>query len=351
MSDTAGAIRETARELGFDAVGFARAEPLEREHGRYREFVARGYHGEMGYLAAHAEVRARVDSEAILAGARTVICVARRYRRSALDEQADPPLARLIARYARGRDYHGFLRKRVRKLADLVRTLADGVRARAFVDTAPLLERAWAARAGLGFVGKNGLIIVPGQGSFCLLGEVVTTLALSDADYGRPMAERCGECTACLDACPTDAFVAPFVLNASRCVSYHTIERRTAPDELDDWGERLFGCDACQDVCPYNRVAPAGGTAEFSPLARWGSLSLADVVKLDDDAFARLTDGSPVRRATRVTLACAALRLAARRMARDPNDADARAALEAGRAHPDARVAGFAMQLNASSFA
>jgi epoxyqueuosine reductase len=339
----AQAIRARARELGFDTVAFARATPLDVDHPRYLAFLAGGYHGEMKYLAENAELRARVDVPELLDGARTVICLARRYVRA--EEAARPSLVGTIARYARGRDYHNFVEKRARSLAKFVRRLGEGVGARAFVDSAPVLERAWAAQAGLGFVGKNGLIIVPGQGSFCLLGEVLTTLELEALDYGVPIGERCGSCTACLDACPTEAFVAPFVLDARRCISFQTIERREAPPLAGDFGERLFGCDACQEVCPYNRVAPGGATEPFAPLDRWADATLAVLVGLDDDGFAALTEASPVRRATRKTLAMSALRLARRRLDRDADDVDARAALERGVRHEDASVRAYAETL------
>ncbi|MBM4376942.1 MAG: tRNA epoxyqueuosine(34) reductase QueG [Deltaproteobacteria bacterium] len=336
-------IRARAGELGFDAVAFARAVPLDVDHSRYRAFLEAGYHGELSYLADNVELRRDVSVPELLEGTRTVIALARRYARA--DEDRDPPLAQTIARYARGRDYHNFVEKRARLLAKFIRRLGEGVGARAFVDAAPVLERAWAARAGLGFIGKNGLLIVPGQGSYCLLGEVLTTLELAPEDYGSPIGERCGSCTACLEACPTSAFVAPFVLDARRCVSYQTIERRTTDALEADFGERLFGCDACQEVCPYNRVAPSGNAAPFAPLERWGDVGLATLVTLDESAFFRLTDASPVRRATRATLAASAVRLAARRLARAPDDADARRALDAARHHDDPAVVALAARL------
>ena len=196
-----------ANRLGFDAVGFARADvPLGADFAHYESFVAHGMHGEMQWLADLPEARKRLDGEHILPGAKTVVCLARRYGRAA---DPDGP----IARYARGRDYHNGMRKKLRKLAAFARTLGAGVTARPLCDQEPILERAWAARSGLGFVGKNGLLIVPGAGSFVLLGEVVTTLSLDDEAYGTPMRERCGTCTRCLDACPTQAFRAPFVLD------------------------------------------------------------------------------------------------------------------------------------------
>jgi epoxyqueuosine reductase len=179
-----------------------------------------------------------------------------------------------------------------------------------------------------------------------LLGEVLTTLELAPEAYGAPIGERCGSCTACLDACPTSAFVAPFVLDARRCVSYQTIERREAESLDADFGERLFGCDACQEVCPYNRVAPSGNAAPFAPLERWAEVGLATLVKLDEAGFFRLTDATPVRRATRATLAASAVRLAARRLARDPEDTDARDALDAARHHDEPTVVGMALRFD-----
>jgi epoxyqueuosine reductase len=289
-------VREKARALGFDAVGVARADVgLDLDFGRYLEFARSGMHGEMGYLAENVPARRRLDGEEILPGAKSVICVARSYRR---DGARDPELARTIARYARGRDYHSFLRRKLRKLAELVRTLGPSVRARPMVDDVPVLERAWAARAGLGFVGKNGLVIVPGVGSMVLLGEVVTTLELTpDA----PMTERCGSCTRCLDACPTGAFVRPFVLDPRRCVSYLTIEHRSAVDEAlrDGVGEHLFGCDDCQTVCPFNATTHrVASEAPFLPLEAWSSMELEELLGLDAAAFQSRLEGSPLKRAT-----------------------------------------------------
>ena len=307
-------IAAEARRLGFDAVGVARADlPLDADFARYRAFVDAGRHGEMGWLAESAAARERLDGEHVLAGAKSVVCVARRYARSADAEARDPDTARAIARYARGRDYHTGMRKKLRRLAALVRTLgppgtgADGepVRARPLCDEEPVLERAWAARAGLGFVGKNGLLIVPGAGSFVLLGEVVTTLAL---EPDPPIPERCGACTRCLDACPTRAFAAPFVLDPRRCVAYLTIEhRRAIPEELRAGvGEHLFGCDDCQTVCPFNaRTLASGALADprFDADPRWHATPLDSLLALDDDGFVRLREGSPIGRATRDGLA------------------------------------------------
>ncbi len=334
-ADPTSLVRACALRLGFSAVGIARAdEPLGADHDRYRAFVARGLHGDMAYLADHAEARRRLDTAAFIEGARSVVCVARRYARPAAAEAADPPLARGVARYARGQDYHVFLRKKLRKLAAFCRSL--GGDARAFCDTEPILERAWAARAGLGFVGKNGLVIAPGQGSYLLLGEVVTTLALVP---DTPIAERCGACTRCLDACPTGAFAAPFVLDPRRCVSYWTIEQPGAPPEdlREAIGDRLFGCDDCQDVCPFNRTAPPPeeATAPFRPLDRWSRLGLADLAGLSEEAWREAATGTPLHRAGRGGLARNAALVAANRLRRGEGGEDERRAIDRAAAHDD----------------
>jgi len=292
-----------ARALGFDAVAIARAGPgvaLDRDFARYEAFVAAGMQGQMHWLAENAVARSRLDGDEILPGARSVVCVARRYPIDAENGE----VSRAIARYARGRDYHRFLRRRVRRLADFLRSLGTAehpVEARPLIDEKPVLERAWAARAGLGFIGKNGMLIVPGLGSLVMLGEVVTTLDL--AVPGEPMAERCGSCTRCLDVCPTRAFVAPFVLDARRCVSYLTIEHdgAIAPDLREGVGQNVFGCDDCQTACPFNAgegaraPAPGNDGDPFGPLARWATLTLEDLLAQGPAAWEAATEGSPLR--------------------------------------------------------
>jgi epoxyqueuosine reductase len=296
-----------ALRLGFEAVGFARADlPLTEDFERYEAFLASGKAGEMSWLAALPEARRRVDGEHILPGAQTVVCLARRYGRAETDEASDPSTAQGIARYARGRDYHNGMRKKLRKVASLLRSLEEGVHARPLCDEEPILERAWAARAGLGFVGKNGLLIVPGVGSLVLLGEVVTTL---EVEPDPPIPERCGACTRCLDACPTGAFEAPFVLDPRRCVAYLTIEHRGPIDEAlsAGIGGHLFGCDDCQTVCPFNASRGRRASSELDPRLvadpRWASTTVEDLLSLDEPGFLRLREGSPIGRATRAGLA------------------------------------------------
>ncbi len=333
-------IRKRALELGFDVVGVARAdEPLGVEHDRYRAFIEAGMHGSMQYLADHVEARKRLDTPFILEGARSVVCLGKVYARTVQDEKNDPPFAQMIARYARGQDYHGFMRKKVRKLAAFIRRLSPEAEARPLCDVEPILERAFAMRAGLGFVGKNGLVIAPGKGSFMLLGEVVTTLELVPDE---PMTERCGSCTRCLDACPTNAFAAPFMLDPRKCISYFTIEHQEAPPEelREAIGEHFFGCDVCQDVCPYNRTSRPlpERTDGFRPLERWRDVQFTDFATMDEETFSRQTQGTPLSRAGRGGLARNAAIVAANRLVRRPEDPEAdalRGTIAAAMTHDD----------------
>jgi epoxyqueuosine reductase len=347
--DVDARVRAEALRLGFDVVGVAAADlPLGVEHERYVAFLEAERHGAMRHLAEHVDERRRLDGDGILPGARSVICVGTRYAREG--DELDPGLAQGVARYARGRDYHRFLKKRLRKLAAFVRGLVPGARARALCDIEPVLERAWAARAGLGFVGKHGLIITPGQGSYSLLGEVVTTIALVPDS---PITERCGSCTRCLDACPTQAFAAPFQLDPRRCISYLTIEAEAAPDEAlrEGIGEHVFGCDVCQEVCPFNRTAAPSEdcTEKFRPHAIWSAWSLTDFAGSSTDAWHEATEGSPLRRPGRASMARNAVMVAANRLRRDPDDEDARAAIAVGREHDDPTVRELAREAGLSA--
>lgn len=297
MHDTRAAIQQYARELGFDRVGFAQANVLlHDDFARYEQFIASGMHAGMQYLARNQQVRRTLDCDGILPGARTVVCLAKRYALESHRHGELPGLLPHIARYARGRDYHKHVRKDLERLAARVVELVPNAKARPLCDTAPVLERAWAARAGLGFVGKNGLLISPGIGSYVVLGEVVTTVELAPDE---PLAGRCGSCTRCLDACPTQAFAKPWVLDARRCISYWTIEHRgeLGPEAPRD-GKWFFGCDVCQEVCPFNaaREASIGPGTPFDPMPHWSELSLEKAAQLDDEAILKLTEGSPLRR-------------------------------------------------------
>ncbi len=288
-----------AKELGFARFGVARAEPLSKEEPYFRAFLARGRHGAMGYLETTADVRVDPTHQGMLPNASSVIVLVTPYARN---EAVKGPAPGKVARYAQGRDYHNVLHKRANKLAELLR--GEGHSARAAVDTLPLLERAWAQRAGVGFIGKNCCLIVPGMGSHVLLSAVVTSAALeSDA----PMRERCGACTLCLARCPTQAFVGPREMDARRCISYLTIEQRgPIPQELrrglEDW---VFGCDACQDVCPFNATSkpePAT-TAPFEAHARWQEHACEDLLQMDEASFGVYALGSPIKRPGRIGMA------------------------------------------------
>ena len=290
--DPAGLSRaavDSALAHGFAAAGvLAASRPLSFE--RFRAWLGKGFHGEMAYLERDAAARARFDS--ILPYTRAVIAVARAVEGCGAGN---------VAQFARGEDYHRVVRRHLKAVVEDLRPLGPrGAHFRVCVDTAPLLEREVAARAGLGFLGKNGLLIVPGLGSHVVLGEVLTDAALAPtAAPADPGADRCGTCTACLDACPTAAFVAPRLLDARKCISYLTIEKRTpfTPAEEAALHGRLFGCDVCQDVCPFNS---ARGTAPGGPGA---SLDPVEILELGADDFRARFFGSSIWRATREGLA------------------------------------------------
>lgn len=288
-------VKARAVELGFARVGIARVEPLDPEGERLRAWLAAGRHGSMSWMEETAEARIDARHPRMLPTAHSVIVLATPYARA---EERVGPAPGVVARYARGRDYHNVIGRRVRKLAAQVRAM--GFDARGMTDSVPVYERAWAQRAGLGFIGKNCCLIVPGLGSHVLLATVLTSAELV-AD--EPMAERCGSCTRCLDACPTRAFVAPRELDATRCVSYLTIELDgSIPEPLREGiGDRFLGCDACQDVCPFDRTAPPdpSATEPFAPDPRWADHDATDVLRMDEAEFDAYSIGSPVRRLKR----------------------------------------------------
>lgn len=288
-----------AQELGFARFGVARAEPLEQEAPYFRAFLEQGRHGEMSYLEETAEVRLDPRHEGMIDQACSIIMLAMPYARA---EGPVGPAPGRVARYAQGRDYHNAMQKRANRLAVILR--GEGHSARAAVDTLPLLERAWAQRAGLGFIGKNCCLIVPGIGSYVLLAAVITTAVL---EPDAPIRERCGACTLCLDACPTKAFVGPREMDARRCISYLTIEKRGAiPLEFrSQIGEWMLGCDVCQDVCPYNaaKLPDAARTERFAPHPRWQERSAEDLLRIDQADFDVYAESSAVKRPGRIGMA------------------------------------------------
>jgi len=291
--------KEIAQALGFDLAGIAPADPAPHAES-LRGWLARGFAGEMGYLARRAEER--IDPRRVLEGARSVVALAFAYDPGS-PIPGDGRAAR-VARYAGGEDYHEVLLDRVRAFEAALVALAERpVRTRGYVDTGPVLERALAARAGLGWIGKNTCLIHPRLGSYLFLAVVLTDLAL-EPDSAEP--DHCGSCRACLDACPTDAFPEPWVMDATRCIAYATIESRgPIPEPLraahGDWA---FGCDVCQEVCPWNRherravpADPHGLRARISPRREWRSPALDWLLGLDETAWQRATGGTALRRA------------------------------------------------------
>jgi len=242
-------IRSKAVELGFSALAFARAGPLDDSAMHIREWVARGFNGSMRYLADNP--RARADARNLMDGARSIVSLALNYYTE--PEPADAPGFAKISRYARFRDYHKVIKKKLDLLAKAIVEHYPSVNCTGCVDTRPILEKAYAARAGLGFIGKNSCLITEDFGSFVFLSELIID---SELDYGIPAETLCGSCTKCIDACPTGAIVAPFQVDARRCISYITSEKGEQPDEALSraCGTWVFGCDICQDVCPFNTM-------------------------------------------------------------------------------------------------
>lgn len=294
MDVTTLRIKEEAAGLGFAACGIAPVHPAEEEMRRMDEWIAKGYHAGMAYLANHREIRR--DPQKLVEGARSIISVALNYYPSCKRDPSQPH----IAYYAYGQDYHEVVREKLRLLWQRVaRHFPAGKteEARVFADSAPLLERYWAWKAGLGWIGKHTQLVLPGKGSFFFLGEIVTTWE-ADA-YDKPLPSRCGTCDRCLRACPTAALEAARVLNANRCLSYLTIENRgkIPPREARKLGNRLFGCDTCQLACPWNRFATPTAEPAFRPSEALLRLQKKDLPTFTEDDYNRIFARSAVRRA------------------------------------------------------
>ena len=288
-------IGEWARELGFSDVGIT--HPDTGPHAlRLQQWLDDGFHGEMGYMADHGDKR--YTPRSLVDGTRRVISVRLDYR-----PEPDSPARVLtnpekayITRYAVGRDYHKLMRKRLATLAKKIDEAVGGYDYRAFVDSAPVLERALAQRAGLGWIGKNNMVIHPKAGSFFFLGEIFTSAPLPvDEPFEK---EHCGSCAACLDICPTDAFEGPYRLDARKCISYLTIELSgSIPVELRaKMGNRVFGCDDCQLVCPWNKFSKPTAEPDFQPRHGLDNTELATLFLWTEEQFLKRTEGSAIRR-------------------------------------------------------
>ncbi len=257
-------IKQWGFDFGFDAIGITSAHPVANPHiDAFKNYLAKGYQGEMQYLSRNIEKR--LDVRQLVPGARSVICAALNYYHDEQKQNSTGPCGK-VARYAWGRDYHDVVKEKLLRLADQIKAAVNTpVITRCFVDTAPILEKAYAARAGLGWIGKNTLLLNEQFGSWLVLGEIVTDLEL---EYDEPVPDQCGRCEECLHACPTNALIEPRILGARRCISYLTVESKSeVPVELQPKiGNRLFGCDDCQNACPFNQDKSPCREPNFKPM-------------------------------------------------------------------------------------
>jgi epoxyqueuosine reductase len=290
----AAEIKSRALALGFGKVGIIRAEVLTEERARLQEWLSRGYHGEMAYMARDPDQR--TDPEQIFPDARSVVVVALNYYTA--QQHSVSPGAGKVSRYAWGDDYHDILGDKLRELLRWIKQQWPEAEGKVCVDIQPAMDKAWAVRAGLGWMGKHTNVITHELGSWVFIGELLLNLTLEYDDD--TVADQCGSCTLCIDACPTNAIVEPYVLNATSCISYATIESR-APEIAKDIGANLdgwiYGCDVCQDVCPWNH-APAVTTEDrFAPRAGNVNVSLAEIFELTPETYAARFRGSAMKRA------------------------------------------------------
>jgi epoxyqueuosine reductase len=296
MGSLEARIKEQARRLGFDLVGIARAGPADGFE-RLRAWLEQDYAGAMNYMQRQAEARRHPAS--ILPQVHSVIMLGMNYLPKERAESVCTPKFGQVARYAQGLDYHDVLRKRLNELLAWLQEAVPGCQGRGVVDTAPLLERDFARRAGLGWFGKNTMLLNKRLGSYFFLAALLVDLELQPDPAHE--SSHCGTCTACLDACPTEAFPAPGVLDARRCISYLTIELHASiPIELrQPLGDWVFGCDICQEVCPWNRKAPAATESAFAPRSDLEALDLVEVLGLSDEEFQRRYRGTALTRSKR----------------------------------------------------
>jgi epoxyqueuosine reductase len=285
-------IKEQAFDLGFYHIGIAKAQPMEEEERRLEAWLNQGYHGQMSYMANHFEKR--VDPTKLVPGAKSVISLA--YNYFTTEKQTDFAAPK-FSTYAFGKDYHFVVKEKMQQLFEHIQVLVGSeVNGRFFVDSAPVLERDWARRAGVGWIGKNTLLIHPKKGSFFFLGEIILDLEMV---YDAPMKDYCGTCRKCIDACPTEA-ISPkgYVIDGSKCISYLTIELKEAiPTEfkgkMEGW---VFGCDICQDVCPWNRFSKRHNEPEFQPKESFLQMEADEWFDLTSETFSQLFSKSAVKR-------------------------------------------------------
>jgi epoxyqueuosine reductase len=286
-------IKAEALRLGFSFCGVSKAGFLEEEAPRLEAWLNQNMHGEMQYMANHFDKR--LDPRLLVPGAKTVISFLFNYFPANETSQKEDEGIPKISKYAWGEDYHVVVKDKLFELVHYIRTEIGEVEGRAFVDSAPVLDKAWAAKSGLGWVGKNSNLINKQQGSFFFIAELIVDM---DLDADGPMKDYCGTCTACIDACPTDAIVQPYVVDGSKCISYLTIELREAipadfHGKMDNW---IFGCDICQDVCPWNRFSKPTTEKRFDPDQSLLTLTKQDWKEISEDVFAEISRHSPLKR-------------------------------------------------------
>lgn len=282
-------IKAEAKRLGFDYVGFSKAEFLEEEAPRLENWLNANMHGQMSYMANHFDKR--LDPRLLVPGARSVISLLLNYYPSTLQR----PDAPQISKYAYGKDYHHVIKEKLHALLEFMREQIGEVDGRVFVDSAPVLDRAWAKRSGLGWVGKNSNLINKGSGSFYFIAELIIDLEL---EYDGPVKDYCGTCTKCLDACPTQAIVAPSVVDGSKCISYFTIELKEAlPNEFQGrFSNWAFGCDVCQDVCPWNRFSKPTTEPAFEAVPEILGYGTKEWQELTEETFRKVFRDSAIKR-------------------------------------------------------
>lgn len=292
INELSAAIKGKASELGFAECGFSKAEALPEDAQRLKTWLEKGYHARMGYMGNHFEKR--TDPSQLVEGARTVISLLYNYYTDRIQEDPNAPI---LSKYAYGKDYHFVLKDKMHLLFDFIKSLHPEAEGRVFVDSAPVLDRAWAKKAGLGWIGKNSMLISRKAGSFVFIGEIILNLELPCNEI--PESDFCGSCTRCIEACPTGAILGNRTLDSERCISYQTIENKgeISPGLEGRLSGRIFGCDICQDVCPWNRKALVHREPEFDPGREVMELTKEGWQNMSRESYKSLFHQSPVQRA------------------------------------------------------
>jgi epoxyqueuosine reductase len=283
-------IKAYAKNLGFMSCGISKADFLEEEAPRLEQWLSKNHQGEMSYMNNHFDKR--LDPRILVPGAKSVVSLLLNYY---TNETQEDPKAPKISKYAFGRDYHSVIKDKLKAFMKYIHSEIGEVDGRVFVDSAPVMDKAWAKKSGLGWIGKNTNLISKKTGSFFFIAELIIDLEL---EYDHPTTDHCGSCTACIDACPTEALIAPYKIDGSKCISYLTIELKDQiPSEfkgkMDNW---VFGCDACQTVCPWNRFSKQNNEASFDSSRELLTLNKKDWIEMTEDVFETLFQNSAIKR-------------------------------------------------------